>query len=139
MAKRHGNHPGHLESLFLRLEELVLANSGEDEFEEVFKLIIAKLFDELSQDGSRFAPHEDHRETFAAVAELLKGANKRWPGILVELQPALRPEHLQICVEALARHRISNSNLEVLDGFFEFLVSRTAKGAKGQYFTPRHV
>ncbi len=39
MAKRHANHFGNLESMFLRLEELVLANSGEDEFEEVFKLL----------------------------------------------------------------------------------------------------
>ena len=26
-----------------------------------------------------------------------------------------------------------------MDSFFEFMVSRGAKGAKGQYFTPRHV
>ncbi len=35
MAKRHWNREGDLESLFLHLEELVLANSGEDEFEEI--------------------------------------------------------------------------------------------------------
>ena len=34
MTKRHWNRSGDLESLFLRLEELDLANSGEDEFEE---------------------------------------------------------------------------------------------------------
>ena len=38
MAKRHSDQLGNLESLFLRLEELVLGNSGEDEFEEIFKL-----------------------------------------------------------------------------------------------------
>ncbi|HSE20473.1 MAG TPA: N-6 DNA methylase [Pyrinomonadaceae bacterium] len=26
-----------------------------------------------------------------------------------------------------------------MDSFFEFMVARTAKGAKGQYFTPRYV
>jgi len=26
-----------------------------------------------------------------------------------------------------------------MDGFFEFMVAKTAKGSKGQYFTPRHV
>ena len=46
MAKRHWNREGDLESMFLHLEELVLANSGEDEFEEVFKLLVAKLWDE---------------------------------------------------------------------------------------------
>ena len=43
MAKRHTNEIGNLESLFLRLEELVLANSGEDEFEEVFKLSLIHI------------------------------------------------------------------------------------------------
>ena len=43
MAKRHSDQLGNLESLFLRLEELVLANSGEDEFEEIFELLVAKL------------------------------------------------------------------------------------------------
>ncbi len=32
-----------------------------------------------------------------------------------------------------------NEGLEVLDSFFEFIVSKNQKGAKGQYFTPRHV
>src|SRR5487761_1197817 len=46
MAKRHTNQVGDLQSMFLHLEELVLANSGENEFEEVFKLLVAKLWDE---------------------------------------------------------------------------------------------
>ena len=39
-------------SMFRRLEELVLANSGEDEFEEIFKLLIAKLVSEI-ESGSK--------------------------------------------------------------------------------------
>ncbi len=39
----------------------------------------------------------------------------------------------------MSRHRIWDAGFEVMDGFFEFLVSRVRKGAKGQYFTPRHV
>jgi type I restriction enzyme M protein len=53
--------------------------------------------------------------------------------------PALTPPHLQVCVEALAKHRILDSSLEVMDNFFEFIVSKSAKGSKGQYFTPRYV
>jgi len=33
----------------------------------------------------------------------------------------------------------SNSNLLVVDEAFEYLVNKSAKGEKGQYFTPRHV
>ncbi len=32
-----------------------------------------------------------------------------------------------------------NSNLLVVDEAFEYLVNKSAKGEKGQYFTPRHV
>jgi type I restriction enzyme M protein len=32
-----------------------------------------------------------------------------------------------------------NSNLDVVDDAFEYLVSKSAKGEKGQYFTPRWV
>ena len=33
--------------MLLHIEELVVANSEEDVFEEVFKLLVAKLWDEL--------------------------------------------------------------------------------------------
>ena len=35
--------------------------------------------------------------------------------------------------------KLFNSNLQVIDEAFEYLVTQVAKGAKGQYFTPRHV
>lgn len=140
MSKRHRNREGDLESLFLRLEELVLANSGEDEFEEIFKLVVAKLLDEQSGGSTRFRRWPSEAETFEAVSTLLREAEKAWPGILgMETRPRLLPEHLQVCVEALARHSIGGNDIQVLDGFFEFLVSKSAKGAKGQFFTPRHV
>jgi len=138
MAKRHQNQTGNLESLFLRMEELVLANSGEDEFEEVFKLLIAKLWDERSQQ-SRFHRYSTDEATFQAVAKLMRQAEKEWTGVLDEAKPRLTPEHLAVCVDALSRHSISNDSLEVIDSFFEFIVSKAAKGSKGQYFTPRHV
>lgn len=140
MAKRHVNKVGDLESMFLRLEELVLANSGEDEFEEVFKLLVAKLADERSEEPGRFRALPRESETHALVLDLLREAEQRWPGILDGAsRPNLTAEHLQVCVEALAPHTLGGSGLSVMDGFFEFLVSKTAKGSKGQYFTPRYV
>ena len=140
MAKRHWNREGDLESLFLRLEELVLANSGEDEFEEVFKLLIAKLWDERSGKRPRFRARETDEATYESVCGLLREAESGWPGILgTDNAPRLSPAHLQVCVEAFSRHTVLANDLQALDGFFEYLVSRGSKGAKGQYFTPRHV
>lgn len=140
MAKRHSNHGGSLESMFMRLEELVLANSGEDEFEEVFKLLVAKLYAELSGEAERFSSQATDLQTSEAIHLLLRDAQKRWPGIIDEnTKINLTDEHLHVCVVALAPHKISENGLDVLDSFFEFMVSRAAKGSKGQYFTPRYV
>jgi type I restriction enzyme M protein len=42
-------------------------------------------------------------------------------------------------VSFLQEIALFNSNLQVIDEAFEYLVTDVAKGAKGQYFTPRHV
>ncbi len=140
MAKRHSNKSGDLQSLFFRLEELVLANSGEDEFEEIFKLLIAKLWDERCGKPQRFRTCKSSRETYDLIVKLLREAESKWPGLVEPGSvPALTADHLQVCVDALQQHTVSDNALEVMDGFFEFLVSRSAKGQKGQFFTPRHV
>lgn len=126
--------------MLLHIEELVVANSGEDVFEEVFKLLVAKLWDERSGNRTRFHTQSSKRETIEVIRRLLREAENAWPGILgMDLEPRLSPEHLSVCVEALARHSVGGANLQVFDGFFEYLVTKAAKGAKGQYFTPRHI
>src|SRR5262249_52647719 len=109
MAKRHSNKIGDLESLFVRLEELVLANSGEDEFEEVFKLLIAKLWDEKHSATRRFSPQSNDSNTFSNICELLQEAEVGWPGILESApRPHLTAEHLQVCVEAISPHTLTD-------------------------------
>ena len=139
MAKRHAIHLNDWESVFLRLEELVLANSGQDAFEEIFKLLIAKLWDERN-GGSEFKVHATAAETAKCLNRLLARANSQWSGILGDLPASLLlDEHLEICVKVLSELSLSDSSYEVMDGVFEFLVSQASKGAKGQYFTPRHI
>lgn len=137
MARRHGLQIGDWDSVFGRLEELVLANSGEDEFEELFKLIVAKLWVE-KRDGE-FGAGATPSEVHGAMEAQLAGAARAWPGILEETHTRLSPNHLQVCVDAIREIHFSDTHLEVLDGMFESLVSRSSKGSKGQYFTPRHV
>lgn len=141
MAKRHALHPGDWESIFGRLQELVLANSGEDEFEEIFKLLIAKLYDETGHaDKRRFLVQGQSADTADAINGLLQEASGRWPGIFDRLPKSrLRDEHLAVCVETLQDVELLDSSLVVMDGLFEYLVAQAAKGNKGQYFTPRHV
>ncbi|MBI2764714.1 MAG: N-6 DNA methylase [Chloroflexi bacterium] len=141
MSKRHRMQAGDWESVFGRLQELVLANSGEDEFEEIFKLVLAKLYTELHPaTGFAFASLATPELTAKQVNAILVRVAGQWRGILPETpESALTDEHLAVCVEALEGHSLMETSLEVLDGAFEYLVSRVAKGSKGQYFTPRHV
>lgn len=140
MAKRHGSGTAELEGLFLRLEELVIANSAEDPFEVIFKLLIAKLWDERSGRESRFKFHDSNEATHHAIESLLREADTAWPGTVERpLTIPLTPAHLVVCVQPLVQVSLTEASLEVMDALFEFLVSKSAKGAKGQYFTPRHV
>lgn len=142
MAKRHQMVPGDWESIIGRLQELVLANSGEDSFEEIFKLLLAKLISERDTSASLppFSSVGPPSDVAARITTLIDHAAQVWPGTVGD-EPfsRLHDDHLAVCVEALEPHSILDTNIEVLDGLFEYLVSRTAKGAKGQYFTPRHV
>jgi type I restriction enzyme M protein len=142
MAKRHEAKAENWDSVFRRLEELVLANSGGDAFEEIFRLIVAKLWEEQSTSGSPaiFGPHAEASGISSGLAKLLKNANIGWAGIVGDSTvSALTDEHLAVCVEMLSHYRFGGTSFEFMDSMFEMLVSQTAKGSKGQYFTPRHV
>jgi len=138
MAKRHTLHVGDWESIFGRLQELVVANSGEDPFEEILKLLVAKMFDE-AEGGERFTEHETAEATASAVNSLLAGAAVLWEGVVTGEPVRLADEHLTICVREVQDVTFMDASLEVLDNLFEHLVADAAKGSKGQYFTPRHV
>ena len=183
-----------LKDIILEMEDEVLANAGVDVFEEVFKLIFTKLYDEfLSQEDkgvinyflnqvTKTAVHEstaaynnapsylggsdyealkmavqgvddegfrgmEFRNTGQTNAELknkiqrlFDQAKEQWSGVFPEGAIfELTDSHLAVCVSSLQDVKLFNSNLLVVDEAFEYLVNKSAKGEKGQYFTPRHV
>ncbi len=128
------------------LEDEVLANAGVDVFEECFKLIFTKLYDEWlsGQNPSRYLEFTNAGRTEfklkEAIQELFDKANKKWKGVFEQNSKiALSPSHLSICVASLQSVKLFNSNLEVVDDAFEYLMSKSSKGEKGQFFTPRYV
>jgi len=168
-----------LKSIIQEMEDEVLANAGVDVFEEVFKLIFTKLYDELQSkkdkmrleiyledklskedrgdydkvkeiltkfDDSSFRVLE-FRNTGQSESELKKKIQKlfdeakaKWPGVFDETsQIQLSPSHLSISVSSLQDIKLFNSNLQIIDEAFEYLVNKSSRGEKGQYFTPRHV
>jgi len=183
-----------LKDIILEMEDEVLANAGVDVFEEVFKLIFTKLYDELqskkdkevinyflrqviktsvhepqeiygnkpsylggqdydalkeavkaiSDEGFRIMEFRNTGQTdtelYKKIQSLFDSAKKQWPGVFTDgAKFDLTPSHLSVCVSSLQDIKLFNSNLLVVDEAFEYLINKSAKGEKGQYFTPRHV
>ena len=74
------------------------------------------------------------------IQKLFDDAKEKWSGVFSDSATfELSDSHLAICVSSLQDVKLFNSNLLVIDEAFEYLVNKSAKGEKGQYFTPRHV
>ena len=137
-----------LREIIITLENLVLANSGHDSFEEIFKLIYAKLYDEWAATNIRSRKRkiyfriygESTQELYDKIDGLFDEAKNKWNGVFGDLEKIkLNPSHLMTCVSFLQDIKLFNSNLYVIDEAFEYLTTQVSKGSKGQYFTPRHV
>jgi len=137
-----------LKKIILDMENLVLANAGVDAFEEVFKLIYSKLYDESqAAQGGKQKRYLQFRVGGATpiefkhkINDLFEKAKSKWPGVFLGGDKIdLTPEHLVTCGSYLENVKLFNSNLQVIDEAFEYLSVEVGKGKKGQYFTPRHV
>ena len=134
-----------LRDLIVEMENEVLANAGVDVFEEVFKLVFTKLYDELFHHRGqhpflRFRNSNTAAQLTKAISELFDEAKQHWPGVFLDDERIrLSPDHLQVCIGSLEEWKLFNSNLDVIDDAFEYLVNKSSKGEKGQYFTPRWV
>ena len=168
-----------IKDLILEMEDNVLANAGVDVFEEVFKLIFTKLYDEASsrsdkqlldaklnewfpngfyrdfkENRIKLVDYDDQhfrqlrfknkgqssKELKEKIQTLFNEAKDKWDGVFPDASKIeLTPSHLAICVSSLESIKLFNSNLQVIDEAFEYLVNKSSKGEKGQYFTPRHV
>lgn len=135
-----------LKGLIEEMEDEVLANAGVDVFEEVFKLIFTKLYDEMEsgRDKERALEFRNYGDTDEdlknTIQDLFNKAKKKWGGVFNDDEKiTLSASHLAVCVASLQDVKLFNSNLDVVDDAFEYLMSKSQKGEKGQYFTPRYV
>lgn len=140
------NEKRSLRSLIKEMEDEVLASAGVDSFEEIFKLIFTKLYDELicANDKTSYLQFRNSGDTDfelkQKIQRLFDDAKKKWEGVFPdESKIALSPSHLAVCVSTLQDIKLFNNNLDVVDDAFEYLMSKAQKGEKGQYFTPRYV
>ena len=128
------------------MEDEVLANAGVDVFEEVFKLVFTKLYDEVEakRDEKRHLAFRNYGDTDNDLKNKIQGifdkAREKWSGVFSsDAKLQLAPSHLPVCVSSLESVKLFNSNLDIVDEAFEYLINKSSKGEKGQYFTPRYV
>ncbi len=137
--------PKQLKQVIQNLEDAILANSGFDTFDEIFKIIYAKLYDEMQGQYDdnyilEFRARKEADITKKAIDKLFDKAKNEWRDIFDNNDKIkLKDTHLSSIVAELQEYKLLGSNLQVIDDTFEYLIPDVAKGKKGQYFTPRHV
>tara|TARA_Y100000816_G_C26102442_1_gene584690 strand:+ start:175 stop:2052 length:1878 start_codon:yes stop_codon:yes gene_type:complete len=133
-----------LKSMIEELEETTIKGSGVSAFDALFPLIFSKLYDEYitSDDGvcefrTTSAPPKDQMKK---IIKLFSEAKKEWSGIFKENEDIdLTPTALITIVSSMQKYKFFDTNLDILDAAFEYLINPEQKKDKGQYFTPRHV
>lgn len=135
-----------LKKILLDLEELVLGNAGVKVFDEVFKLIYGKLYDEwkgINDPNYKlefFVGDRSPAQVKKAITNLLDGARRTWSGVFEPTEKIeLIDSHLKVCVSFLEKIKLFNSNLRIIDEAFEYLIPGVSKKKEGQFFTPRPV
>jgi type I restriction enzyme M protein len=145
-----------LVSIFEQCEDEILAHQGGmDVFDELFKIILTKLYDEVENLHSadsvaefRAGPTEDP----TAVAERIRvqfqgsndrdvlGAKRKYSDVFRGDEDILLNDgNIKRVVSTLQNIDFMNTDMDTLGAGFEALVPDQMKNEKGQYFTPRHV
>jgi type I restriction enzyme M protein len=135
-----------LKKILLDLEELVLRDAGVKVFDEIFKLIYAKLYDEWNGINSPdyqlefFAGDRSPKQIKRAIAILLEGVKRSWAGVFDSTDKIeLMDTPLKVCVSFLEKIKLLNSNLRGIDEAFKYLIPEESKKKEGQLFTPRPI
>jgi len=135
-----------LQKIVKELEDIIRGTSGVDPFEETFKLFYTKLYDEWLAMNDKsyilqfYAKGKTTEQVKEAISNLFDGAKKQWGNIFEPTDKIkLQDDNLKECISFLETIKLFNSDLRALDNVFEFLINRTSKKMKGQFFTPRPV
>jgi type I restriction enzyme M protein len=135
-----------LYSVFKDLEQEILSHQSVDTFNEIFKVVFAKLFDErvnlysaTAEAKFRIGLTESSSSAATKVRKLFGEAMRKWKDVYSENDViTLSDENIAYCVKALQPFYLIRSG-DVLGVAFELLVNQEMKGDMGQYFTPRQV
>lgn len=133
-------------AVFKDMEQEILAHQSVETFNELFKIVFAKLYDErvnLHNDDAvaefRIGLQESNSQAASRVKDLFKKAKTKWKDVYAAGEElSLNDNNVAYCIQTLQQFHLMKSG-DVLGVAFELLVNQEMKGEMGQYFTPRQV
>ncbi|MBN1861630.1 MAG: N-6 DNA methylase [Candidatus Thermoplasmatota archaeon] len=137
-----------LVSDFKAAEQYIIAHQGgTDVFDEIFKIIFAKIFDEkkhlktpTSEAHFRAGIKEPASSVKRRICLLFSGAKRLYSDVFKSDEEIILTEDVtKWLVLLLQNYLFSETDMDVLGVGFEILVNPKMKSDKGQYFTPRQV
>lgn len=137
-----------LVSDFRAAEQFILSHQGGvDVFDEIFKLIFTKIYDEKrnlktleSETSFRAGVKEPPSRVKKRISELFEGAKGLYPDVFIGSEKIeLNGQVTKWVVMLLQNYILAETDMDVLGTGFEILVNPKMKSDKGQYFTPRQV
>ena len=128
------------QSINTAIQETVRAYEVENPDYEILKKAVETIPDDDFRPMEFRNTGQTDTELKTKIQHLFNDAKNQWKGVFPEYSTfELSESHLSVCVSSLQDVKLFNSNLQIVDEAFEYLVSKSAKGEKGQYFTPRYV
>ena len=135
-----------LYGVFKDVEQEILAHQSLDTFNEIFKVVFAKLYDErvnlptsASTPSFKMGLTEGSASVTKRVHSLFDKAKVKWKDVYLPADKIeLSESNIAYCVQALQQYHLIRSG-DVLGTAFELMVNKEMKGDMGQYFTPRQV
>ncbi len=116
------------------LDQKILASSGVDSLEEIIKMFLIKLFDEIRNDNKYFKDAK-----FDNTNKTLLIASKEYPGIVAEKKFLLDEKVLHNCLAEVSKVTLFKESSEAFDTAIEYLLPHAHRGSRGQFMTPRHI
>lgn len=132
----------------------IYANDGclkERAFQEMTKVLFAKLWDEKHETGSRvrfgitageflLEKNGVHSDFFQRLSTLFQEAAAAHPTLFNEHEPIrIQRTSLAVVANALQPFSLSRTNPDVVGVAFQRLVAAAQRGDRGEYFTPEPV
>lgn len=116
------------------LDQKILASSGVDSLEEIIKIFLIKLFDEIKNDNKYFKARQ-----FETANEILLKASKEYPGITMGSKFLIDKKVLSDCLTEISHVTLFKESSKVFDTAIECLLPHVHRGSRGQFMTPRHL